>query len=82
MFSLFLTQTGGILGPFATVLGWILNAIYEFMSLFGIENIAICIIIFTFVTKMLMLPLTIKQQRFSKMSAVMNPEIQAVQAKY
>ncbi|MBO5197908.1 MAG: YidC/Oxa1 family membrane protein insertase [Lachnospiraceae bacterium] len=82
MVSVFLTQTGGILGPFAKVLGWILNAIYEFVSLFGIENIAICIILFTFVTKMLMIPLTIKQQRYTKLSAVMNPEIQAIQDKY
>lgn len=29
-----------------------------------------------------MLPLTIKQQKFSKFSAIMNPEIQAIQAKY
>lgn len=82
MVSLFLTQTGGILGPFAKVLGWILNAIYEFMSLFHLENIALCIILFTLVTKMLMLPLTVKQQKFSKLSAKMNPEIQRVQERY
>ena len=29
-----------------------------------------------------MIPLTIKQQKFSKMSAVMQPEIQAIQKKY
>ena len=29
-----------------------------------------------------MLPLQIKQQKFSKMSAIMNPEIQAIQKKY
>ena len=29
-----------------------------------------------------MMPLTIKQQKFSKLSAKMNPEIQAIQAKY
>ena len=40
------------------------------------------IILFTFVVKMLMFPMTIKQQKFSKISAVMNPEIQAIQAKY
>ena len=31
---------------------------------------------------LLMMPLTIKQQKFSKLSAKMNPELQAVQAKY
>lgn len=29
-----------------------------------------------------MIPLTIKQQKFSKLSAVMNPELQAIQKKY
>ncbi len=79
---LFLTQQGGFLGPFAWVMGKILNAIYEFLSLFNVENIALCIILFTFVTKMLMLPLTIKQQKGAKLSAKMNPELQKIQAKY
>lgn len=79
---LFLTQESGFLGPFAWVMGKILNAIYEFMSLFGIANIAICIVLFTFVIKMLMLPLTIKQQKGAKLSAKMNPELTKIQAKY
>ena len=29
-----------------------------------------------------MMPLTVKQQKFSKLSAKMNPEIQAIQKKY
>ena len=29
-----------------------------------------------------MIPMTIKQQKFSRMSAVMNPEIQKIQKKY
>ena len=36
---LFLTKTGGILGPFAIVLGWIINYIYKFLELIGIPNI-------------------------------------------
>lgn len=79
---LFLTQQTGILGPFAWIMGKILNAIYEFVSLFGVENIAICIVLFTFVIKMLMLPLTIKQQKGAKLSAKMNPELTKIQAKY
>lgn len=79
---IFLTQQGGILKPFAWIMGQILNAIYEVVSLVGIHNIAICIIIFTLVIKMLMLPLTIKQQKFAKMSSKMNPEITRIQGKY
>ena len=78
----FLSQVTGILGPFAWVMGTILNGIYEFLSIFGIGNIAICIVLFTIVVKMLMLPLTIKQQKGTRLSAKMNPEIQKIQAKY
>jgi len=48
----------------------------------GIHNIALTIIVFTFITRALMLPLTIKQQKFSKLSSRMNPELQKIQAKY
>ena len=82
MQMVFLTQVEGILGPIAWVLGKILNAIYNFVSLFGIENIALCIVIFTFVVKMLMLPLTIKQQKFTKLQSKMSPELTQIQKKY
>lgn len=78
----FLTKSGGFLGPIASLLGLIMNGIYEFFHLFGIQNIALSIIVFTFITKLLMIPLTIKQQRFTKLSSRMNPELQKIQAKY
>lgn len=82
MTNLFLTQSGGPLGPIASLLGWILNVIYEFLSLFHIENAALCIILFTFIVKALMIPLTIKQQKFTKISSKMNPELMKIQEKY
>ena len=82
MVSVVLTQSGGILGPIANALGWILNAIFGFLSNFGIENAGLCIIIFTFLVNALMIPLTLKQQKFTKLSSVMNPELQKVNAKY
>lgn len=82
LYNIFLTQAGGFLGPIEFVLGWILNAIYEFLNLFGIQNVAIVIVLFTFIVRGLMIPLTIKQQKFSKLSSKMNPEIQKIQAKY
>lgn len=82
MTNLFLTQSGGILGPIANLLGWILNVIYEFLSMFRIENAALCIILFTFLVKSLMIPLTIKQQKFTKISSKMNPELMKIQEKY
>lgn len=64
------------------ILGLIMNVIFEFLNVIGIPNIGLAIILFTIVIYLLLMPLTIKQQKFSKLSAKMNPEIQAIQAKY
>lgn len=83
MFDIYLTQYGGnFLGPIAKLLGMILSAIYNFLSNFGIENAAVSIILFTFIVNLLMLPLTIKQQKFSKMSSRMQPELNKISEKY
>ncbi len=63
-------------------MGVILDAIYKFVGFFGIHNLALCIFLFTFVVKMLMLPLTIKQQKFTRLSSKMNPELTKIQEKY
>ena len=74
---------GAILGPIAKLLGVILDAIYMFMiNVFHIENVGLSIILFTIVIYTLMLPLTYKQQKFSKLSQAMQPELKAVQEKY
>lgn len=84
MTGIVLTQNSTfIIGDVARILGWIMNALFNFLDgVFGIQNIGLCIILFTIIIYLLMLPLTIKQQKFSKFSAKMNPEIQAVQKKY
>lgn len=64
------------------LLGQVMNIIFEFLDLIGIPNIGLAIILFTIVIYLLLMPLTVKQQRFSKLSARMNPEIQAIQNKY
>ena len=79
---LVLTKAGGILGPIAQILGWVMEALFRFTSMFGVVNIGLCIILFTIAMKLLMLPLTLKQQKTSKLMAVMQPEIQAIQKKY
>ena len=81
MSEIILTQYNGkILGPIAKVLGWIMNGIYYVLnSLFGIENIGLCIIILTLIIYACLFPLTYKQQKFSKLSQKMNPELQAIQ---
>ncbi|MDD6326657.1 MAG: YidC/Oxa1 family membrane protein insertase [Lachnospiraceae bacterium] len=75
-------STTFIIGPVASLLGYIMNAIFWVQSQIGIESIGLCIILFTVVIYMLLMPLTIKQQKFSKLQSKMNPELQAIQKKY
>ena len=84
MSGILLTQNSTfIIGDVARILGWIMSVLFNFLdSVFGIQNIGLCIILFTAIIYLLMLPLTIKQQKFSKLSAKMNPEIQEIQKKY
>ena len=83
MYSVILTQNDGvILGPIAKLLGIIMNGIFIMLDKIGIPNIGLAIILFTIVIYLILMPLTIRQQKFSKLSAKMNPEIQAIQAKY
>lgn len=84
MAGILLTQNSTfIIGDVARILGWIMSVLFSFLNnVFGIQNIGLCIILFTIIIYLLMLPLTIKQQKFSKLSAKMNPEIQAIQKKY
>ena len=83
MSDILLTQdTGKIIGPVAKLLGYIMEGIFYVIDKIGIPNIGLAIILFTIVIYLLLMPLTIKQQKFSKLSAKMNPELQAIQAKY
>lgn len=83
MTGIVLTQYDGfILGPIAKILGYLMEGIFFVLDLIGIPNIGLSIILFTIVIYLLLMPLTIKQQKFSKLSAKMNPELQAIQAKY
>lgn len=75
-------QTMGIWSAFVGFMGKVINLIFEILRSVGVENAALCIIIFTILIKALMIPLNIKQQKFSKMSTKMQPEIQKIQKKY
>ena len=84
MESMILATKSGtpIIGQIAVVMGWIMNAIYKVLDAVGIQNIGLCIIIFSILIYICMTPLQIKQQKFSKLSAIMQPEIQKIQKKY
>lgn len=79
---LFLTAHGGMLGPIATLFGYLMNAIFLALDKVGIGNIGIAIIIFTLITRLILYPFTVKQQKSSKLMAIIQPEIKAIQAKY
>lgn len=83
MFDMLLTQNSTPIFKYIVwILGKIMDIIFEFLYLIKIPNIGLAIILFTIVMYLLMMPLTIKQQKFSKLSAKMNPELQAISKKY
>lgn len=76
---------GSILGPIAKLLGMLMDWIYSGISnITGgrVESVVLSIVIITIIIYMCLLPLTVKQQKFSKLSQKMQPEMQAIQAKY
>ncbi len=83
MTGFLLTQySGKIVGPVAWVLGHLMNGIFNVLNAIGLPNIGLAIIIFTIVIYLFLLPLTYRQQKFSKLQSKMSPELQAIQNKY
>lgn len=66
----------------ANILGFVMGGLYNFFGIFGIFNIGLCIIVFTIICKMVLFPITLKQQKYTKVSSKMAPELQAIQKKY
>ena len=82
---MFLTKsTTFIIGQVATLLGYLMSGIFNVLSAIsgGHPKAGLAIIILTIIIYMAMLPLTIRQQKFSKLQGRMMPEIQKIQAKY
>lgn len=73
---------GAFIGPFAKIIGFIMNAVFNVCDKIGIANIGVCIILITVIIKLLMLPMSIKQQKSAKLNSVMQPELQAITNKY
>lgn len=61
-----------------TPLGYLLYFIYNFIC----KNVGVCIILFTFIIKGAMIPLYIKQQKSTAVSAAFAPKIREIQTKY
>lgn len=66
----------------ASVLGFVLNLLFEGMYALGIGNVGLAIILFTLIVKLCMLPLTYKQSKMQKLQIAMQPELDAIQKKY
>ena len=75
-------STTFIIGPVAELIGYIMNGIFYVLSRIGLPNIGLAIIFMTILIYMAMLPLTIRQQKFSKLQRKMQPEINRIQKKY
>ena len=59
-----------------------MNGIFYVLNMIGLPNIGLAIIIMTILIYMAMLPLTIKQQKFSKLQRKMQPELNKINKKY
>lgn len=86
-----LTTQTGFLKPIAWLLGQIFNGLFNLIyniagwftdKPYHVPIIGISVILFTIIVRIILLPMTIKQQKFSKLSSLMNPELQEIQAKY
>lgn len=71
-----------IIEPIASLLGKVLDVLFVGINAIGLGNIAIAIILFTLLVKMLMLPLTAKQSKMMKLNSIIGPEVRAIQNKY
>lgn len=68
-----------IMGFFSSTFGYILNAIYNINF---IKNYGVAIILFTILIKVVLLPITIKQQKTMKKTAKIQEEAKKIQEKY
>ncbi len=83
MYGIILTQNQTPIFKYIVLfLGKIMEGIFFVLDKVGIPNIGLSIIFFTVIVNICMMPLTYKQQKFSKLSQKMNPEIKAIQKKY
>lgn len=71
-----------IVNPIAWVLGKMLDILFMAIHAIGLGNIAIAIVLFTLLVKLLMMPLTVKQARMMKLNTLITPEVKAIQDKY
>ncbi len=85
MVSILTAADWPVIGQICWVLGKVMDFIYTVLdNILTTDSglVGLSIIIYTLFVYTLMLPLTISQQRQSRMTSAMNPELQAIQKKY
>ena len=81
-FILLTQYDGKIVGPIAKLLGVLMDGLFKMLSGIGIPNIGLAIFLFTIVVNIILLPLTINQQKNMKLNQALAPELSRIQAKY
>lgn len=65
------------MGIIATPLGWIMKGLY-----YVVKNYGIALLLFTFITRLIVFPLAIKQQKSTAKMALIAPELEKIKKKY
>lgn len=80
----FLAQTTNfILKPLAWLFSFVIDVIYNgIVAMTTVNALGITIILFTFITRTLLFPLTLKQQRSTRKMQRLQPKVQRIQDKY
>ncbi len=73
---------GPIWNLIVSALGIVMDWIYLFLESMGIPNIGLAIILFTLITRIILFPTSIGQQKSQRMMRLMQPEMKAIQDKY
>ncbi len=71
-----------IMGPLSKLMGLIFNALYNLFFGMGINSLALSIIVFTVLIRLLMFPLNLQSMKSSKIQAYLEPEFSAIRKKY
>ncbi len=76
-------DAGIIVGPIASVMGFIINFIFQLAhSLFGANSLGLSIIVLTIIIRTLMLPVAFKQQKSTLAMQKIQPEVEKINKKY
>jgi YidC/Oxa1 family membrane protein insertase len=76
-------EPGVIVGPIATVFGYVIDFIFNIIYTFTAANsLGLSIVMLTIVFRFLMLPLAVRSQKSMMKMQKLNPEVEKIRAKY